>query len=61
MARLEHKDPAAEKNFTDNDVLKRGYSRLADELKVDNYTNGMMSARQGAEAQSIDEQVRRKR
>lgn len=61
MARLEYNDPQAEAQFKDNDVKQRAIKDLADQMKVDNYTNGTQSARAGSEAQSIDEQVRRKR
>lgn len=64
MPRTPYPDPEAEKAYqsiVDGSSKAEGYKQLSNEMQVDKYTNGTVSGRQAAEAQSIDERVRRKR
>ena len=60
MARLEYADPEAEAAYQKM-AKETATKRLSADMKVDAYTQGTMSARAGAEAQSIDEIVRKRR
>lgn len=57
MGRTIYPDPEAEAFYMKLAATKK----LSDDMTVDAYTGGVMSTKAGAEAQSIDEQVRKKR
>lgn len=58
MPRTEYNEIDANSQFEDYSVAKRNLSNM---LKVDRYTKGLVSTAAASVAQSIDEQVRRKR
>lgn len=58
MPRTEYNEIDANSQFEDYSVAKKQLSNM---LKADKYTKGLVSTAAASVAQSIDEQVRRKR
>ncbi len=56
MPRTEYNEIDANSQFEDYSVAKK---KLKDALELDEYTNGTVTNKAGAEAQSIDYQVRK--
>ena len=58
MPRTEYNEIDANSQFEDYSVAKK---QLANMLKADQYTKGLVSTASASVARSVDEQVRRKR